>query len=273
MALGHYGVFQNTIFGIDNMHNKNIVCNEMDFDGLGTLKTISTAIKFNNWMYQTIKPFLKGNVLEIGSGIGNITQYVVNDKHQTTASDFRTEYCTILSNRFAGNVFLQEVKNIDIIHPDFEKINCNLLNKFDSLFALNIIEHVENDVLAIENCKKLLKENGNLIILAPAYMAVYNSFDTALKHYRRYSKSNLQYLLQNAGFTIIKSQYFNLCGIIGWWFSGSLLRKKSIPMLEMKIFDLMVPIFKIADKLVMNKVGLSVIAIGKKTNFQIFKKR
>lgn len=267
MAFGHCGVFLNTIFGIDNMHTKEFVYKEKDNNGIETLKTISTAAHFNNWMYQTIKPFLKGNILEIGSGIGNITQYVLDDKYNTTASDLRTDYCTILGNRFAGNAFLQGVKNIDIVHPDFEQKHSDLLNTFDSIFALNIIEHVENDVLAIENCKKLLKENGNLIILVPAYAVLYNGFDTELKHYRRYTKSNLQQLLQKADFTIVSSQYFNLAGIAGWWFTGSLLRRKLIPVVQMKIFDLMVPIFKLADWLVMNKMGLSVIAIGTKSNF------
>ncbi|MCC6516189.1 MAG: class I SAM-dependent methyltransferase, partial [Chitinophagales bacterium] len=48
---------------------------EIDADGQTTLEAIDKADNFNEWMYQTIKPFCKGKVLEIGSGIGNISRY------------------------------------------------------------------------------------------------------------------------------------------------------------------------------------------------------
>jgi hypothetical protein len=116
--------------------------------------------------------------------------------------------------------------------------------------------------LSIQNCRKLLRKNGNLIILVPAYPLLYNRFDKELEHYRRYTKSKLEKLLITADFEIVKTQYFNFIGIFGWWFSGSLLVKKTIP--EGQIYNRLVPIFKLIDKIVMNKVGLSVITFGTK---------
>lgn len=237
---------------------------ENDREGLDTLNVIFTADKFNNWMYKSIKPFLKGDILEIGSGIGNITQFLTDDKIKVTASDIRDSYCSILQNRFVENPYLNEIINIDIIHPDFDQEYRGLFNKFDSIFALNIVEHVENDLLSIQNCRKLLRTNGNLIILVPAYPLLYNRFDKELEHYRRYTKSKLEKLLITADFEIIKTQYFNFIGIFGWWFSGSLLLKKTIPEGQMKIYNRLVPIIKLIDKMVMNKVGLSVITFGTK---------
>lgn len=246
------------------MSSQNLVEYGIDYVGLETLSVISKTVNFNNWMYQSIKPFIKGNVLEIGSGIGNITQYIINDKFKVTASDIRTDYCDILQNKFGKNQCLNAVKNIDIVHPDFNHQYKDLFSKFDTIIALNTIEHIENDLLAIKNCRKFLFENGNLIILVPANPALYNSFDKELKHFRRYTKAALENLFIKAGYKIQKTQYFNSIGVLGWWFSGNVLRNKTIQEGQMKLFDFMVPAFKIADKIVMNRAGLSLIVFGVK---------
>ena len=51
---------------------------EIDKEGWETLLAISKADRFNRWMYDIIQPFIKGNILEIGSGIGNISQYFLH---------------------------------------------------------------------------------------------------------------------------------------------------------------------------------------------------
>ena len=246
------------------MSNSEFIFKEIDQSGLETLNAVSAADKFNQWMYETIKPFLKGEILEIGSGIGNITQCVIADNFMVTASDIRENYCFILRNRFDENPLLKEVRNIDIVHPDFDELYKDLFEKFDSIFALNIVEHVENDMLAIQNCKKLLKSGGNLIILVPAYQFLYNHFDKELEHYRRYTAATLTKLFNNSGLIIRKSMYFNFVGMAGWFVTGSILRKKIIPEGQMKLYNTLVPVFRIVDKVCLNKIGLSVICFGTK---------
>jgi 2-polyprenyl-3-methyl-5-hydroxy-6-metoxy-1,4-benzoquinol methylase len=68
---------------------------------------------------------------------------------------------------------------------------------FDTVYALNVVEHIKDDNLAISNAKKLLKHDGNIIILVPAYQALYNRFDIVLEHYRRYNEQRLNSLLSN----------------------------------------------------------------------------
>ena len=98
----------------------------------------------------------------------------------------------------------------------------------------------------------------------PAYLALYNGFDKELKHFHRYTKSQLEKLFLSTDFKINKTQYFNFIGILGWWFSGTILRKKTIPEGQMKFYNMLVPVFKLFDKMLMNKVGLSVITFGTK---------
>ena len=246
------------------MSNHKFVYKEHDEEGLITLDAIAQTHQFNKWMYQAIKPYLKGDILEIGSGIGNITQYVLDDKFSITASDIRASYCNILRKRFKENPFLAEVRTVDIVHSDFENEYKDMLNKFDCIFALNAIEHIEDHSLAVANCSKLLKANGRLIILVPAFQQLYNSFDRELHHFRRYTKSSLEQLLAQRKFSINTTKYFNAAGIFGWWFSGKLLKNNILPPGQLSLFNKLVPLFKIVDELVMKKVGLSLISVGDK---------
>ena len=61
----------------------------VDQEGLDILDVVSKAKKLNNWMYQTIEPYCKGVTLEIGSGIGNISEFFVANNYDISVSDLR----------------------------------------------------------------------------------------------------------------------------------------------------------------------------------------
>jgi SAM-dependent methyltransferase len=177
----------------------------------------------------------------------------------------RDEYCTVLREKFTGKNNFKNVYQIDIVDPDFDKKHPNLFGKFNSVFALNIIEHVEKDDLAIKNCLKLLSSGGQLLILVPAFKELFNSFDVELGHYRRYNKKQLERMFIENKLSINYSRYFNAAGILGWWVSGYVLNKKNIPSGQMKLYNRLVWIFKIMDFFTNRFVGLSVIVAGRKT--------
>jgi SAM-dependent methyltransferase len=157
-----------------------------------------------------------------------------------------------------------EVATLDLTHHNFDVEYSDYVSCFDSVFALNVVEHIEDHNLAIHNAAKLLKPNGRLIILVPAFQWLYNTFDKDLEHFRRYSRSSLNELLIANGFAVVQSQYFNLMGIPGWFISGTIQRNRMIPNGQMKLYNLLVPFFRLIDKITFNAAGLSVISIGQK---------
>lgn len=243
---------------------KDFAYKEYDLEGMETLEAIAGAKRFNEWMYHTTSRNLKGNIIEIGSGIGNISSFFIRDQRDIHLSDIRDNYCAFLKDKFAENKEVRGISKMDLVHPEFEKVYADLLGSFDGLFALNVVEHIKEDTLAIANCKKLLKPGGRMVILVPAYQMLYNTFDEALEHYRRYNKPSLKKLFTDNQLNIQHSQYFNMAGILGWFVSGNILRKKVIPTGQMKFYNMLVPIFQIADKVTFNQVGLSVIVEGVK---------
>ncbi len=235
---------------------------EIDEEGLETLKAISAANSFNEWMYDRIRPHCSGKILEIGSGIGNISEYFVRDKSNITLSDLRENYLDFLRKNFQNKN--AKIINLDIVGPSFEDYLANLNEPYDTVFALNVIEHIERDDIAIKNIYRMLKPGGKVVILVPAYQSLYNTFDKSLEHYRRYTAQTMSSVISGAGFDIEKADYFNAAGIAGWWFTGSIMKKETIPQGQMKLYNALVPIFKIVDKVLMNKVGLSTVVIGRK---------
>jgi SAM-dependent methyltransferase len=230
--------------------------------GLHTLEVIAKADRFNRWMYDQFKHQLKGEILEIGSGIGNISKLVIEEGRTVTLSDYSEEYCDSLKKKFAQDKKVREIISIDLLHPDFEKKYEGYKKRFDSIFLLNVIEHIEDDLMAIKNCNYLLNDEGHLILLAPAYAWLYSSLDKQLGHFRRYSLDSLRGLLKQENFSILSGAYFNFTGIAGWWLFGKILQQKMLSSGEMSVFNKIVPVAKFIDKLVGRRTGLSIIVTG-----------
>jgi SAM-dependent methyltransferase len=152
---------------------------------------------------------------------------------------------------------------IDLADKNFEISYADLLGKFDTVFALNVVEHIEDDMLAVKNCHRLLSPGGRLLILMPAYPSLYSPMDKELQHYRRYTRSSMAALLSK-DFKVLTTWYFNLAGIFGWWMAGSVLRSKRLTNGQMKWYDRLVPLFRLADRITFHIAGLSVIGVGKK---------
>ena len=159
----------------------------IDLEGEQTLNAVAKADKFNLWMYNQMNPYINGNVLEIGSGIGNISRLIKTDG-DVYLSDVRDQYIEVLRKDFGD----KNVIKLDLVNPNFDVFYSEYIGKFDFVFALNVIEHIENDKLALQNMNKLLKKGGKMFILVPAYQNLYNQFDISLEHYRRYTETSLR---------------------------------------------------------------------------------
>ena len=103
-----------------------------------------------------------------------------------------------------------------------------------------------------------------LVLLVPALPALFGSMDVELGHVRRYTPESLKTAFSETGLSMHHMEYFNLIGTVGWWWSGRVRRRKMIPKGPLKIFDTLVPIFRL-ERLLPKRVGLSLIAIGEQS--------
>jgi SAM-dependent methyltransferase len=81
-------------------------------------------------------------------------------------------------------------------------------NSIDVLILMDVLEHIENANLFLKEALYKLKPNGKIIITVPAMQFLFSSHDVFLKHYRRYSKMQLNSMLEKHDIIIEKSYYF-----------------------------------------------------------------
>ncbi len=246
------------------MSSRHFQFKEHDAEGLETLQAIKEADAFNRWMYDQIAPFIESPVLEIGSGIGNISKCCLEDGHSLVMTDIRYEYIEFLKENFSKEK--QEVIQLDLVEEDFDEKFKSYFGKFKTVFALNVIEHIENDSLAIQNASKLLCTGGKLIILVPAHAILYNKIDSNLFHFKRYGFNDLRKLMQTSPLKLDSIKGFNGLGIAAWVYGGLFSKKGVIAGGDMKLYNRLVPIAKWIDRITFFKIGLSLIAVSRKVD-------
>ena len=230
-----------------------------DFEGNEILNSMSHADRLNLYFFEQLKPFIGSKNLEIGSGIGNISSYFVSEGKNITLSEINPEYRKILTQRFDKS----EIVNIDLNNKNYAQDYAKLKNHFDLVYAFNVIEHIEDDILALRIINFLTKKDGHIVILVPAYSFLFNHFDKILGHFRRYTKYQLIKSFPNETINV-KAYYLNFLGIFAWYLFGKILKRKTINESNMKLYNIIMPIVKFFDFIFINKIGLSTIAINKK---------
>jgi SAM-dependent methyltransferase len=224
--------------------------------GEETLKTMKLVSWYNNWLLQTIKPYLGKTILEIGAGIGNFT-FDLAKYGKVWAIDIDSDYIHALKKK--------ENAQVKVGFGDIEKGNYFFKScQFDSIVCLNVLEHIENDKEALKNMHFLLKPGGKLILLVPAHESLYSNFDKELGHYRRYTTQSAKQKLLEAGFSSSNVRYLNWVAAAGWFWFMKVLRKKRIPENEVKTFDFLGKFLLLPEKFITLPFGLSVLAIGEK---------
>lgn len=232
------------------------------FFGFNALERMAEAPNFNHWMYQTIAPFIHGKILEVGSGTGNLSSYFLHDQKNITLTDYDEAYVELLKEKFSSYQ-REKIFQMDIADTSFKEKNKLLENAYDAVFLLNVLEHIEDDAAAIENCSFLLKQKGCLLILVPAYSFLFSEMDRLLGHYRRYTAASLKKIVTGNGFAIEKTFYFNTLGIAGWWWN-QFFNQAEISQKKMRVYNRLIPFAKLLDKIFFHKTGLSVITVAKK---------
>jgi 2-polyprenyl-3-methyl-5-hydroxy-6-metoxy-1,4-benzoquinol methylase len=238
---------------------------QTDRTGAETLSIFQETDRFNEWMYQTIHPYMKGDVLEVGSGIGNISLFPLRDGFRLTLTDYNPHYVEHLKKHLGAHPSVSGITQMDLNDPLFEEKHAALTGQFDTVFLLNVLEHIPDDTKALHNCRSLLRPGGHLIVLVPSYRWLYAPLDKELGHFRRYTTRSLSEQFKKNDLEILHKQYFNFAGIWGWLINGRLLHKKLLPEGQVKIYERLVPLFKLTDKIILNTMGLSTIVIGKKS--------
>lgn len=147
---------------------------------------------FKKIVSDQIAPTGKTKILEIGSGTGDFIQHIAeNEKLEITGSEI------YLKGLLYAKKNLPEVEFIQL-----DVTQGGVCEEFDMIVAFDVLEHIENDVVAISNISEMLRKGGMLILTVPQYMFLWSKLDVIVKHKRRYSRTELLSKLKQSGFEI-----------------------------------------------------------------------
>jgi len=226
--------------------------------GSHILIELERARQFNLWMGSTLRPYVGDRVLEIGAGIGNLTnQFIPRELY--VASDINPNYLHYLRSYSFGKPYLR-VKEIDAGDPDHFR---GLEGQFDTVLMINVLEHVPDEQQALSNLWSTLKPGGRAIILVPQNPALYGTLDEALEHRERYTAAGFEQSLAKAGFRVEQIFDFNRVSVPGWWLNGKLLRRRKFSRLQLKVLETIMPVLRRVDH-IWPWQGVSLIGIAVK---------
>jgi len=216
------------------------------------LERLDEAGNFTRWVGEAIRPFVRGRVLEIGCGTGTYTQFLAGWVDEVIAVEIEREFAEAARQRFAGR------PGVRVIEADARKLP--ELGRFDTVVMLDVLEHIENEVGMLAILGERLSEEGRLVLKVPALHCLYGSLDAAIGHHRRYSRSSLAAAAERAGLMLADCRPFNMAAAPGWWLNGRLLRRTHPPETQLRLYDRLVPAFRLLDRLTGPPVGASLIA-------------
>jgi SAM-dependent methyltransferase len=226
--------------------------------GYKTLLRLARAERYNGWMLQQLAPWLGQRVLEIGSGIGSFTRYLTG-RDLILATELNPRYLRILKNTFERHAQV-EVMPLDLTDFDPAPLAARHL---DTILCLNVLEHVADDRAALRRLHASLAPGGRLLLLVPAHEALYGAIDRAIDHHRRYERAGLVAKLEEAGFRVETTDFFNRLGVIGWYLNSVILRRTQVPGFQLHLQNLLVPLLR-AEALVPLPFGLSLVAVARR---------
>ena len=217
------------------------------------------APAFSRWLFSQVEGHLGSMVLDAGAGVGTYTRLILDSGRQAVAMEPDQAICAQLL-RQVGNAKGFRLLAGDLTDPAIMRKAQEA--GVDSAICLNVLEHISDDRRALRQLQAVLPPGGALALLVPAHPILFNSIDRAIGHFRRYRKKEMVEKVREAGFRIEQLFYFNFFAIPGWILSGHILRRPVASRTGMRLFDSLVPVFKMSERLIFRgRLGISLVAL------------
>ena len=211
------------------------------------------AIRWKAYWASRIQPWIKGEVLEVGAGIGANTALLY---HSGVRSWLCLEPDPQLSERLSRTV--AELPTCRVITGTIASVP---QNRFDCILYIDVLEHIEADGDELAAAANLLQPGGHLIVLSPAHQFLYSKFDAAIGHYRRYNKASLRQR-SPANCQLEAIFYLDCVGMFASLANRIVLRQSLPTLAQIKTWDdYIIPVSRVLDPLLGYALGKTIVSI------------
>ena len=227
------------------------------------LELFAHARNWKRYWGAVIQPYLRGDVLEVGAGLGTNTRAL-----RDQATHVRRWVCLEpdlrLLEQLRKAVHSAGGSNIEARSGTIESLDAGVF--FDAILYIDVLEHIEGDRAEVRRAAERLREGGHLIVLSPAHQWLYSPFDKAIGHCRRYTRASIRKAGEGIeGLRLARCWYLDACGLLASAGNRMLLRQ-SLPNLSQILFwdRVLVRTSRVLDPLLLHGLGKSVLAVWTK---------
>lgn len=216
------------------------------------LDVFARAVNWKSYLRSQLRAYLKGDVLEVGAGIGATTK-LLRDAAQ------RRWVCLEPDRALAAQI---DGTRCEIVIGSLDTLPASEL--FDAIIYIDVLEHIEDDAAEMRRAAGHLKPHGIIAVLSPAHPWLFTPFDAAIGHFRRYTKASLRAVAPH-GLREEKMVYLDSAGMTASLANRLLLNSATPDIRQIKIWDrMLVPVSRILDPLLRYSMGKSILGIWRK---------
>jgi SAM-dependent methyltransferase len=220
------------------------------------LELFEAARNWKRYFASRLRPFVHGDVLEVGAGLGVNTRYLCTSTVSSwTALEPDARLCEGFRARWASAPSWP-------IEPTIVQGTLDALThgqRFDTILYIDVLEHIEHDRQEFADAFTRLKPGGALCILCPAHQFFFSPFDVALGHFKRYNKQMFRGLSNHPPSRL---EYLDSVGMAASLANRFLLRQQYPTASQIATWDrFMVPASRVMDRLTFNAIGKSVLGV------------
>jgi 2-polyprenyl-3-methyl-5-hydroxy-6-metoxy-1,4-benzoquinol methylase len=231
-----------------------------DFKYAGSeLDLFSAVHHWKSYWSNEIRPFIKGDVLEVGAGIGSNTPFL-DTGHLGRFVCLEPD--PLLLERLE--------RQVNTGARRYEPISGTLKTlpmgqQFDTIIYIDVLEHIEDDRAELNGAVAHLKSGGRVIVLSPAHQWLFTPFDAAIGHFRRYARSTVK-AITPPGVELELCRYLDSVGMAASAANLVLLRQSMPTKDQPRLWDtFLVPISRLVDRLTLHSVGKSILAVWRRS--------
>ena len=194
-------------------------------------------------------------MIEIGAGIGQMTELLLqrSEIKRLIAVEPEADFAQKHREEFPSHELIEGI--IDHVPAD---------SKWDAILSINVLEHIGEDEHELVKYAHLLASSAALFVFSFRHVRKFiRPIDKDFGHFRRYSREELRRKLTNAGFSIVRLDYFNSLGYFAWWLNFRVLKKRSFEIEKVRFYDRMIfPIVHFLEsKIIRPLIGQSLLAV------------
>lgn len=207
------------------MPEPNALAQTADFE----FSALREARNYRAALIKEFRAHIRGRVLEVGAGIGQITDALLHipEIDHLTSIEPDPQFCAALRARLPQHNLIEGT--ITDLHSR---------EAWNAILSVNVLEHIENDVEELMAYRDLLHPaQGTLCLFVPARQEIYAPIDRDFGHFRRYNRSELVLKLRSAGFGQIQIRYYNFVGYFLWWMNFCALKRRTFDVSSVRLFD------------------------------------